>query len=144
MPTIAPTPTDRTRWVALLVSRNRQRTMLSPFFAKCDGLLLIGPQAPVRKFWLNRKRTCESICELILSSGATRLVCGFISRAERERLAASGIDVRIGSCARSVANLVREFDALPFAASGEDNTRAAARDELRQVLTGKGAGAGKR
>jgi hypothetical protein len=117
MPTIDPTPAERTRWVALLVSRSRQRTLLSPFFAKCDGLLLIDPLAPVREFRPNRERTNESICALILGSGATRLVCGFIAAAERERLAGCGIDVRVGSCARSVACLVREFDALPSATS---------------------------
>jgi hypothetical protein len=122
MPTIDPTPAERTRWVALLVSRSRQRTLLSPFFAKCDGLLLIDPLAPVREFRPNRERTNESICALILGSSVTRLVCGFIAAAERERLAGCGIDVRVGSCARSVASLVREFDALPSATSlhGED------------------------
>lgn len=122
MPAIGPRSAERTRWVALLVSRNRQRTMLSPFFAKCDGLLLIDPFAPVREFRPNRERTSTSICDLILSSGATRLVCGFITGTERERLAASGIDIRVGSCARSLASLVREFDTLPSAASlkGDD------------------------
>lgn len=122
MPTIDPTPAERTRWVALLVSRSRQRTLLCPFFAKCDGLLLIDPLSPVREFRPNRERTSESICALILSSGATKLVCGFIGGAERERLAASGIDIRVGSCARSVASLVREFNALPSASSlrGDD------------------------
>ncbi|MEQ1945316.1 hypothetical protein ABMA32_23120 [Mesorhizobium sp. VNQ89] len=122
MPTIDPTPAERTRWVALLVSRSRQRTLLCPFFAKCDGLLLIDPLSPVREFRPNRERTSEAICELILGSGATKLVCGFIGTAERERLAASGIDIRVGSCARSVASLVREFNALPSASSlrGDD------------------------
>ncbi|MEP9370072.1 hypothetical protein [Xanthobacter sp. VNH20] len=120
MPTIDPTPAERTRWVALLVSRSRQRTLLSPFFAKCDGLLLIDPLAPVREFRPNLERTNESICALILGSGATRLVCGFIAAGERERLAECGIDVRVGSCARSVASLVREFDALPSATSLHD------------------------
>lgn len=115
MATIDPTPAERTRWIALLVSRSRQRTLLCPFFAKCDGLLLIDPLSPLREFWPNRERTSESTCELILSSGATKLVCGFIGGAERERLAASGIDIRVGSCARSVASLVRDFNALPSA-----------------------------
>ena len=121
MPTTAPTPADRMRWVALLVSRSRQKTILSPFFAKCDGLLLIDPVAPAREFRPNRERTSQSTCDLILASGATRLVCGFIAGAEQERLAASGIDVRVGSCARSVASLVREFDALPFASTLQSN-----------------------
>lgn len=122
MPTINSTPAERTRWVALLVSRSRQRTILCPFFAKCDGLLLIDPHSPVREFRPNLERTSESTCELILSSGATKLVCGFIGGAERERLATSGIDIRVGSCARSVASLVRKFNALPSAYSprGDD------------------------
>lgn len=128
MPTIDPTPAERTGWVALLVSRSRQRTILCPFFAKCDGLLLIDPLSPVREFRPNRERTSESTCELILSSGATKLVCGFIGSAERERLAASGIDIRVGSCARSVASLAREFSALPSVSSvrGDDASPASA------------------
>lgn len=121
MPTTVPTPTDRKRSVALLVSRSRQKTMLSPFFAKCDGLLLVDPDVPARDFRPNRERTNESTCDLILSSGATRLVCGYIAGAERERLASSGIDVRVGSCARSVASLVREFDVLPSASTLQGN-----------------------
>lgn len=100
MPTIESTPIERSRWVALLVSRSRRRTLLSPFFAKCDGLLLIDPLAPVREFWPNGERTREFTCSLVLSSGAKRLVCGFIACAEQKRLAAAGIDVRVGSCAQ--------------------------------------------
>jgi hypothetical protein len=40
-----------------------------------------------------------------------------IGGAERERLAAAGIDIHVGSCARSVASLAREFNALPSASS---------------------------
>ena len=145
MPTIDPTPAERTRWVALLVSRSRQRTLLSPFFAKCDGLLLIDPLTPVREFRPNRERTNDSICSLILGSGATRLVCGFIATAERDRLVECGIDVRVGSCARSVASLVREFDALPPAISlhgadidlpAETPPRAARRPRYAPAVTG--------
>ncbi len=106
---------DRPPPVAVLVARNQRKTMLSPFFAKCDGLLIVNPNARAREFRANTERTTEAICGLILTSGITKLVCGFIAKPDRDRLFASGVDVRIGSCARSVDALVREFDTLPAA-----------------------------
>lgn len=106
---------DRMSRIGVLVSRSPRKTMLSPFFAKSDGLLVIDIQARTREFLANAERTSRSTCDLILASGIARLVCGFISEPDRERLSASGVDIRIGSCARSVNALVRMFDALPTA-----------------------------
>lgn len=99
----------------MLVARTRRRTVLSPFFAKSDGLLVIEPGTDRREFRQNLLRTSQATSELILTSGIDRLLCGFIAETERETLSASGIDIRVGSCARSIEALVRDFDNLPAA-----------------------------
>ncbi|MBA4208236.1 MAG: hypothetical protein C0454_01755 [Parvibaculum sp.] len=104
---------DRTRCVALIVARSQRRAVLSPFFAKSDGLLVVDPTSRIRRFRVNSARTNESICELILASGATRLVCGYVGMSECDKLRAAGIDIRIGSCARTVSDLVSSFETLP-------------------------------
>lgn len=106
---------DRPHRVGILVARSQRRMMLSPFFSKCDGLLVVDPGARTRVFRANAKRTGLSTCDLVLSSGIAKLVCGFIARPDLDRLSTAGIDVRIGSCARTVDALVRGFDALPAA-----------------------------
>jgi len=103
---------DRTRCVALLVARDQRRFVLSPFFAKSDGLLIIDPVARRRRYHANAARTSESTCDLILASGAPRLICGFVGAPERDRLHAAGTDVRLASCARTVADLVSSFETL--------------------------------
>ncbi len=115
MSTIAPQPTDRKAWIGVLVARARRKTVLSPFFSKSDGLLLIDPVTREREFQENAQRTSDATCDLILASGTTRLVCGFVAKLDRERLTAQGIDVRLGSCARRVDALVRDFETLPAA-----------------------------
>ncbi len=115
MSTIAPQLADREGLIGVLVSRTRQKTVLSPFFAKADGLLIVDPITHAREFQKNAERTSGSTCALILASGATRLVCGFIAKPDRDRLSELGIDVRLGSCASRVDALVREFATLPTA-----------------------------
>jgi len=106
---------DRTCPIAVVVARSQRKAMLSPFFAKCDGLLIIDPDALTREYRTNTERTNAFMCDLILANGITKLVCGFIPEPDRDRLFASGVDIRIGSCARPIEALVREFDALPVA-----------------------------
>lgn len=90
--------------------------MLSPFFAKCDGVLLIDPDdARNSEFRANSERTGQSTCQLVLATGITKLICGFIDEADRNRLSAFGVDVRLGSCSRPVPMLAREFEILPKA-----------------------------
>ncbi|WP_454656229.1 hypothetical protein [Bosea beijingensis] len=90
--------------------------MLSPFFAKCDGVLLIDPDgAQKQEFRANSERTGEATCDLILATGITKLICGFIDEADRSLLSALGLDIRLGSCSRPVTILAREFDILPKA-----------------------------
>lgn len=108
-------PPDRTRPIAVVVARSQRKAILSPFFAKCDGLLIIDPDAPAREFRANIERTSAFMCDLILASGVTKLVCGFIADPDRDKLSACGVEIRIGSCARSVEALIREFDTLPVA-----------------------------
>ncbi|MBL8579672.1 MAG: hypothetical protein JNK47_20900 [Mesorhizobium sp.] len=115
MSSIALPPADRKRWIAVLVARTRRKAVLSPFFAKSDGLLVIDPCSHAREFRQNPERTTEATRELILASGIGRLVCGFIAKPDRDALSARGIDIRIGSCARSIDALVRDFENLPSA-----------------------------
>jgi len=115
MASMAPPTFDRKSSVALLVARNQRRFALSPFFAKSDGLLLVDPVARRRRYRTNPDRTQQSTCDLILASGATRLICGFVGGPERDRLRAAGIDVRVASCARAVNDLVASFETLPSA-----------------------------
>lgn len=113
MSSIASASAVQKQLIGVLVARTRRKTVLSPFFAKSDGLLLIDPVAHARDFQRNPQRTTEATYDLIVRSGATRLVCGFIAESERNRLRVHGIDVRIGSCARSIDTLVRGFESLP-------------------------------
>lgn len=57
----------------------------------------------------------KPLCELILELRPQRLICGFIDEREKERLCAAGVDIRLGSCAYSVDELVTSFASLPRA-----------------------------
>lgn len=85
--------------------------MVCPFFGKCDGLLVMSTDGK-RTFVSNDRRNPEALCDLILCSGATRLICGFVPDAERRRLRAAGIDVRLGSCSCPIGELVSAFEGL--------------------------------
>lgn len=115
MASTASTTPDRTNCIAVLVARHRRRFVLSPFFAKSDGLLVVDPVQRRRLYRANVARTSESACDLILANGATRLICGYVAVPDRDRLLAAGIDVRLGSCARRVKDLVISFENLPTA-----------------------------
>ncbi len=115
MASIASPTSDQKHSVALLVARDRRKYALSPFFAKSDGLLVVDPAEPRRQYRANAARTSESACGLILASGATRLICGYVAVPDRDRLRAAGIDIRVGSCSRTVNDLVTSFESLPAA-----------------------------
>jgi hypothetical protein len=66
-------------------------------------------------FYPNRERTADAMCSLLLEIGPHRLVCGFIAAPEQNRLRAAGIEVRLGSCACSVEDLVTGFRDLAVA-----------------------------
>jgi hypothetical protein len=60
---------------------------LCPLFGKCDGFLVIDQDNNIREFYPNEDRTADSLCDLIVKSGAGRLVCGFIPEPAKRRLA---------------------------------------------------------
>jgi hypothetical protein len=85
------------------------------FFGKCDGIVVLDTATGARGFHPNTHRTPQSLCNLILATGAGRLVCGFIREPEIRRLRAAGIDVRLGSGGCSVDDLATCFCDLPEA-----------------------------
>lgn len=101
--------------MAITVMRNGKDYQLCPFFGKCDGLLLIGPAGASTEFKANVGRNAEFLAELIVASHVERLICGFIPQAERSKLHAAGIDVRLGSCVCGIDELFVEFSDLPQA-----------------------------
>ncbi len=110
-----PASPEQSRRTALLVMRSKGATALSPFFGKCDGVLVIDAVRKSQEFHANQPRTADTVCALILKTGAARLVCGFIAGPEKQRLRAAGVDVRLGSSASAVEDLAAHFGDLPQA-----------------------------
>jgi predicted Fe-Mo cluster-binding NifX family protein len=110
---LAPFLPDHVLRIALPVMGSGAGAPLCPFFGKCDGLLLLSRDGRPAEFHPNETRTADGLCDLIMKSGANAMICGFIGEAEKRKLLDAGIDVRLGSCACSVDQLVAEFDALP-------------------------------
>lgn len=100
---------------AIAVMRDGVDYALCPFFGKCDGVLFVEPVKANVAFLANPDRTPESLSDLVTDSAAKRLICGYIPDAERKKLSAAGIDVRLGSCASAVDELIVEFSNLPMA-----------------------------
>ena len=100
---------------AIAVMRDGVDYVLCPFFGKCDGVLVIEPTKSTAEFVPNPKRDAESLSGLVAGSNAKRLICGYIPDTERERLSASGVDIRLGSCADAVDELLVAFPDLPHA-----------------------------
>jgi hypothetical protein len=103
---------DRT---ALLVINLNLTPLLCPFFAKCDGALLINPANDSSEFYPHNGADAKSLCNLLLNLKPQRLICGFIAKPEKSRLRRHGIDVRLGSCSCSIDELVNSFTDLPEA-----------------------------
>lgn len=91
-----------------------QGLTLCPVFAKCDGVLLIEPDGS-RGYYPNTEGTARSLSELILNTRSERLLCGFIATGEKKVLRTAGIDIRVGSCACAIDELVASFSTLPEA-----------------------------
>lgn len=89
--------------------------ILSPFFGKSDGLLLVEPESGKRRFESNSERTSDSLCALAIAQNVSRLICPFIGPAHKARLADTGMDIRLGSGALCVDELVAQFSTLPKA-----------------------------
>jgi hypothetical protein len=100
---------------AMLVINSRLGPVLCPFFAKCDGVLLIDPTNGSAEFHRHNRSDAKSLCDLILALNPRALVCGFIGEAEKQRLHNAGIDIRLGSCNCTVDELVAGFHDLPAA-----------------------------
>ena len=109
----APISAQPVRSIAILVINARSEPVLCPFFRKCDGVLLVdrsGRQTQLHKPDISGD---ESVCDLVLRLKPDGLICGFVGDAEKERLNAAGIDVRLGSCSCPIDELYAEFDNLP-------------------------------
>jgi predicted Fe-Mo cluster-binding NifX family protein len=107
-----PRPGAAPRSTAVLVTNAGTAYAVWPFFGKCDGVLIVDLIRDSTKFLLNEHQTADALCDLIVKSGISRLVCGFISETDKNRLRSAEIDVRLGSCACSVNDLVANFDEL--------------------------------
>ena len=90
-------------------------SLLCPFFAKCDGVLLLNAADRSKEFHPCDRSGAMSMCDLILELRPAQMICGFIPEPEKQRLRAAGIDVRLGSCSCPVDELVTSFSALPEA-----------------------------
>lgn len=87
---------------------------LAAFFAHCDGVL-ISNGSGLEELVENPARSGDAVCAIILGRDVTRLICGFIPQASKDLLLTAGVDVRLGSCARSVSDLIQDFLNLPLA-----------------------------
>lgn len=101
--------------IAILVMNPGSGATLCPFFSKCDGILVMDGRNGSKEYHHNGSKTSEAMCDLILSLLPDRLVCGFIGNAEKEKLRAAGVDVRLGSCACPVDELASCCCELPEA-----------------------------
>ena len=86
-----------------------------PFFGKCDGVVIIDTDSGARRFHQNPLRTPAALCDIVLTSRADGLVCGFIAAPELTRLRVAGIDVRVGTGRSSIEELALRFRELPEA-----------------------------
>ena len=101
--------------IALVVMLVDGEMTLCPFFAKCDGVVIVDPDGEQSPFLARTQRTTEAMCDLILRSGVRRLILGFVPGPTARRLRAAGIDIRLGSCACSVEELAACLEHLPTA-----------------------------
>ena len=105
---------ESVRRTAVVVMNSGKMLTLCPLFAKCDGVLLVEPDGS-KSYHPNAECTAGCLSELIINAGCDRLLCGFIGPAEKDALRKAGVDVRLGSCACSVDELLNAFSTLPEA-----------------------------
>lgn len=108
-------PSAATVRTALLVIGPGRQPRLCPFFAKCDGVLLIDSSQGSSEFYRWDLHDGTPVSNFLLRLKPARLICGFIDEATKRRLRAAGIDIRLGSCSCSIAELVAQFSHLPRA-----------------------------
>jgi predicted Fe-Mo cluster-binding NifX family protein len=100
---------------AVVVMNTGSKSVLCPFFNKCDGVLLINAAGDSKDFHLHDCYGEKSLCELIIDLKPERVICGFIDQPEKQCLRAAGFDVRLGSCSCSIDELVASYSSLPKA-----------------------------
>jgi len=108
-------PTASAGRIVVLVMNAGSVPVLSPFFAKCEGVLLLDPAEPSPEFYPRDRTGVKSICDIITELKPEYVICGYVGEAEKRRLRASGIDVRLGSCSCSVEELATRVRKLPEA-----------------------------
>lgn len=99
----------------MLVMNLGATSLLCPFFAKCDGVLLLDAARGSTEFHPRDRSGTKSMCDLLLELKPGQVICGFIGEYENQRLRAAGIDVRLGSCNCPVDELITSFSTLPEA-----------------------------
>jgi len=111
----SPGSTGRQATIGVLVSIIGKKVVLSPFFAKAEGLMIIDCESHTSSFETNPEKTSDATRSLILRSGTRRLICGFITTRDRNWLNVKGIDTRLGTCSSPVGSLIEDYDNLPAA-----------------------------
>lgn len=99
---------------AVLVMNSGATVLLCPFFDKCDCVLLIAEDGS-QELHARDRSARQSTCDLLLAIEPARVICGYIGEPDKQRLHAAGIDVRLGSCACPVDELIATFPSLPAA-----------------------------
>lgn len=99
---------------AVIITGDDVSPRLAPFFAHCNAVLISNGTGLVETIG-NPARSGDDVCDIVLGQHVTRLICGFIPEASKALLQNAGVDVRLGSCARSVTDLIGDFMNLPLA-----------------------------
>jgi len=63
-------------------------------------------------FLPNNSQDSDALCDQIIRSGVKCVICGFIDEKAKALLRSKGVDLRLGSCACPVEELVTNFDML--------------------------------
>lgn len=101
--------------IAVLVMNVGSVPVLSPFFDKCEGVLLLDAVDRSTEFHLRDPTDEKSTCDILVELKPDYVICGYVGEAEKRRLKACGIDVRLGSCTCPVDELAKGVRTLPEA-----------------------------
>ena len=101
--------------IAVLVMNAGSVPVLSPFFDKCEGVLVLDPAHPSTEFHPRDRTGKQSTCDLLVQLRPDYIICGYVGEAEKRRFNGCGIDVRLGSCTRPIGELAMEVRTLPEA-----------------------------
>lgn len=101
--------------IALLVMNAHSVPVLSPFFNKCEGVLLVDTIGRSTEFHPRDRTGVRSVRDLLVQLKPKYLICGYVGEEEKRALQACGIDVRLGSCNCTVDELATRVHTLPEA-----------------------------